>query len=360
MSDYQRNDSLNCEKQETFSCIRDGFKCNSELALSYHLINHAKKVLYNGENDTNAAIDTSTFKRHSKSVRDKNNNVSSEYMDPEFTTSSEYSINAHVKKEYVEKPISIQLQSNFSEINKISTLSQPTTAGRLIFKYRRCEFVDCSYWATDKYEMVNHVNVMHTKTKELSSSKPGCSYKASTSNKAVVNNDAIRPTDNTHKCPACKFSTSLKKDLRRHIKSMHLQIKGYSCSLCSFKTPLNQALLKHAKKNHASYYFNKLRDRFRRIPKQITNGMGYVISFVEDNKSKRLKKSSTREHGQEIYSEKKDFQCSMCNQKSSSTFKLKRHRKYCKKGYCPRDHFLSRQDTDSPLKINTEANTKSY
>merc|ERR1712110_744697 len=99
--------------------------------------------------------------------------------------------------------------------------------------------------------------------------KPGCIYEASTSNTTVVDNEAIRPTDKAHKCPICNFSTSLRQDLRIHIKSIHLQIKNYSCSLCSFQTPFNKDLLRHAKKNHASYYLNKLRDRFRCVPKKI-------------------------------------------------------------------------------------------
>lgn len=53
------------------------------------------------------------------------------------------------------------------------------------------------------------------------------------------------------KCEICGHGTNRKRDLERHVESVHMQIKRFSCQFCEFGTCWEKSLKSHIETFHA-------------------------------------------------------------------------------------------------------------
>ena len=62
---------------------------------------------------------------------------------------------------------------------------------------------------------------------------------------------------NTFKCDICDYSYSEKRDMNRHIASVHEGQKPFNCDICEYKCSLNQQLKQHVTKKHGETNFHQ-------------------------------------------------------------------------------------------------------
>ena len=51
-------------------------------------------------------------------------------------------------------------------------------------------------------------------------------------------------------CPRCPYKSSLRKDVKRHMKALHENIKDFKCDMCNFASSYSYSLKDHIKSMH--------------------------------------------------------------------------------------------------------------
>ena len=146
---------------------------------------------------------------------------------------------------------------------------------------RNCEM--CPYATNRKGHLRRHIKSVHYNIKESSS---------------VKDSQEVR-----HSCDVCKYVTTRIGHLRRHIKSVHYKAKDKSCDLCSYATSDEGNLKKHIKAVH-----EKIKD-------QVCDVCGFATTDF----------SGLKKHIREVHDKIKDKVCSLCGFTTARNAELKHH-----------------------------------
>jgi len=112
-----------------------------------------------------------------------------------------------------------------------------------------CE--ECDYTSYRKYELKQHVNVLHKGVKLPCNE---CDYQVGNSN-ALKRHKAVEHEGVTHSCTHCEFSTKSKGILKRHIEKVHEGVT-YSCAQCEYKGKSKISMKYHEKTKHENVSFD--------------------------------------------------------------------------------------------------------
>ena len=135
-----------------------------------------------------------------------------------------------------------------------------------------------------------------------------------------------------YKCDVCSSTFSEKKNLKRHLETVHLKHRPYQCEKCNFTTPHNSTLLNHkiafheglkphkcSRCNYASSYKKNLKRHIIVVHDKLKTHKCEMCSY------KSAEKIHLKRHVSSVHLQLKPFKCHKCTYASTDCSKVKRH-----------------------------------
>jgi len=123
-----------------------------------------------------------------------------------------------------------------------------------------CSVTGCTYVASSERLLQKHVKSRHlaSQTQKCSSfpcTVPGCSYSGTSESRLIRHRARHRavegqPSDtelvNQYQCTQCSYKTVQREHFRRHVDSVHNNVRQFLCDVCGRRFKRHDALLQHA------------------------------------------------------------------------------------------------------------------
>jgi len=123
-----------------------------------------------------------------------------------------------------------------------------------------CSVGGCTYVASNECLLQKHVKSRHLSSQLCTLSSfpctvPGCSYSGMTESRLIRHRARHRavegqPSDTSliehYQCTQCSYKTSQREHFRRHVNSVHNDIRQFLCDICGRRFKRHDALLQHA------------------------------------------------------------------------------------------------------------------
>ena len=123
-----------------------------------------------------------------------------------------------------------------------------------------CSISGCTYVASNERLLQNHVKSRHLSSRTQASSSfpcivPGCSYSGKTESRLIRHRARHRavegqPSDTDlvehYQCTQCSYRTVQREHFRRHVDSVHNNVRRFLCDVCGRRFKRHDALLQHA------------------------------------------------------------------------------------------------------------------
>ena len=115
----------------------------------------------------------------------------------------------------------------------------------------------------------------------------------------------LKASDLTFKCPQCPYSTVQKHHIRAHVEGVHAETKNHRCEACEYTTSRRHSLKRHLETVH------KMGDRKFKC---------------EQCPLSTAQKHHLRAHVEAVHDKIRDFRCDQCGYATSRKSSLKRHK----------------------------------
>jgi len=122
-----------------------------------------------------------------------------------------------------------------------------------------CSVDGCTYIASNERLFQRHVKSCHKSTPTQTSSSfpctvPGCSYSGATESRLIRHRARHRAVEGQqldtdlvecYQCTQCAYKTVHREHFRRHVDSVHKNVRPFLCDVCGRRFKRHDALLQH-------------------------------------------------------------------------------------------------------------------